>query len=150
MQLEAKYTCGALLTPHNRNYIHSTCYKSINKASSSTTLRFVVLFCSSHAHGLKTVTVRQTRNSADRHSEPYNIRLCMISLFQIYTDLHMSLTDVSGEVTTVTTRPGNLFGRKSVCVTPSMGTVQHNCTPRKQVSCYIRIPESIQNILIVR
>ena len=26
MQLEAKYTCGASLTPHNRYYTHSTCY----------------------------------------------------------------------------------------------------------------------------
>ena len=30
MQLEAKYTWGASLTPHNRNYIHSTCYNCVN------------------------------------------------------------------------------------------------------------------------
>ena len=44
------------------------------------------------------------------------------------------LPGVSGEAVTVTTRHRNQFGRKSVCATPSMETVQHNCTPRKQVS----------------
>ena len=47
---------------------------------------------------------------------------------------HRQLVVVSGEVAIVTTQLGNRFGRKSVCATPSMETVLHNCTPRKQVS----------------
>ena len=39
MQLEVKYTCGASLTPHNRNYIHSTCYKT-----SETSRLFSIMF----------------------------------------------------------------------------------------------------------
>ena len=41
MQLEAKYTCGASLTPYNRDYIHSTCYimeQAILKKEHSTRL----------------------------------------------------------------------------------------------------------------
>ena len=38
MQLEAKYTCGASLTPHNRNYIHSTCYNGEKVEGESTHL----------------------------------------------------------------------------------------------------------------
>ena len=49
------------------------------------------------------------------------------------TETHDVWAGVNGEVFTVTKQSGNRFGRKSVCATPSMETVQHNCTPQKQV-----------------